>query len=409
MELTFEDTRVAFAGKTDLELRRAQLLFASIGSRWVVQSGSTVAAALLRMRVPGMAAVIRSTIFAQFCGGESLAGCEGVVAYLGRGGVKAILDYSVEGEKSEAGFDATLGEILSTLEWAHSRPLVAFGVFKVTGLGRHGLLEKRSRGAVLSPDEEAEWSRARGRVEQICERAHALGVRVLLDAEESWIQGAIDALADEMMARFNRERAIVYNTYQLYRRDALATLDAAWQRASAAGFLLGAKLVRGAYLEKERRRAAELGYPDPTQPDKASTDADYDRAIAFCVEHLDRVALCAGTHNESSSMLLVQEMERRGVAPDDARVFFSQLLGMSDNISFNLARAGYNVAKYVPYGPVRSVLPYLVRRAQENTAIAGQGSRELRLIEREQQRRRRDPSAGRSTAAGPAGSEDGSP
>jgi proline dehydrogenase len=224
-------------------------------------------------------------------------------------------------------------------------------------------------------------------VRQICDKGLALGVPVLIDAEETWVQAAIDELAYDMMACCNKERAIVYNTYQLYRRDALASLQAAAQKAEAEGYHLGAKLVRGAYLEKERARAVELGLPDPTQPDKAATDVDYDRAITFCVERLDRIALCAGTHNEASSMWLAREMERCGIAPADPRVFFSQLFGMSDNISFNLARAGYNVAKYLPYGPVRSVLPYLVRRAQENTAIAGQGSRELGLIERERRRR----------------------
>ncbi len=230
---------------------------------------------------------------------------------------------------------------------------------------------------------------------------------VLVDAEESWIQGAIDGLAEEMMVQFNGQKAVVYTTYQLYRRDALVRLEGASQRAKSGAYHLGAKLVRGAYLEKERRRALELGYPDPIQPDKAATDADYDRALRFCVEHLDSVALCAGTHNEPSNLLLVREMERCGVAPNDPRVFFSQLLGMSDNISFNLARAGFNVAKYVPYGPIRSVLPYLVRRAQENSAIGGQGSRELRLIEREQLRRHqeatRQKTDGRGPPATPAG------
>ena len=298
MDLSFEDTRVAFAGKTDLELRKAQLLFASFGSSWVVQRGSAIASTLLRLRMPGVAPAIRSTVFAQFCGGESITECEATMAYLGRGGVKAILDYSVEGEKTEAGFDATLRETLATVEWAHTHPLIAFAVFKVTGLGRHALLQKRSGGGALSHIEEAEWHQVEQRVAQICERAHDLGVPVFLDAEETWIQGAIDALADDMMVRFNRDKAIVYNTWQIYRRDALARLEAATERAIAGGYHLGAKLVRGAYLEKERRRAAELGYPDPIQPDKAATDADYDRAVRLCVERLDTVALCAGTHNE---------------------------------------------------------------------------------------------------------------
>jgi proline dehydrogenase len=213
-------------------------------------------------------------------------------------------------------------------------------------------------------------------------------VPVFIDGEETWIQGAIDALADEMMATHNRDKAVVYNTYQMYRRDSLARLQAAFATAEQGKFFLGAKLVRGAYLEKERLHAAAAGVPDPMQPDKAATDADYDRALLFCLDHLDRTGLCAGTHNEASSLLLVRELERRRIAPDDTRVYFSQLYGMSDNISFNLAKAGYRVAKYLPYGPVKSVLPYLVRRAQENTAIAGQGGRELRFIEKELKRRK---------------------
>jgi proline dehydrogenase len=388
MEPTFDDTQVAFAGKSNLALRKAQVLFASFGSAWVVQRGSALTASLLRLGMPGIPLAIKSTVYAQFCGGESIAECEPAVAYLARGGVKAILDYSAEGEKSEAGFDATARETLATIDFAKNHTQIAFGVFKTTGLARFALLEKRTKGEALTAEEEAEWGRVLQRVEQICERGHSRGVRIFLDAEETWIQGAIDALAYEMMAKFNREGAVIFNTYQMYRRDSLANLQAATAKGKAGGYHVGAKLVRGAYLEKERERAAQLGYPDPTQPDKESTDKDYDRAQRFCVENLDRMALCSGTHNDASCLFLVHELARLGIAANDPRVYFSQLFGMSDNISFNLARAGYNVAKYLPYGPVRSVLPYLVRRAQENTAIAGQGSRELRLIERELVRRR---------------------
>jgi proline dehydrogenase len=389
-EPSFEDTRVAFAGKTDADLRKAQMLFLALGSPWIVAQGSALATALVKARIPGVASLVRATLYAQFCGGETIALCDRAVTKLGEGGVKSILDYSVEGEESEAGFDATAREILATIEWAPSHALVAFSVFKVKGLARHELLEKRSAGGALSADEQAEWGRVEARVESICARAEALGVPLFIDAEETWVQKAVDELALATMQRHNRARAIVYTTVQMYRRDALGRVEQAVVDAGAGGYHFGVKLVRGAYLEKERARAAERGYPDPMQPDKASTDADYDAAVRACLENLGHVALCAGTHNEASCLALVREMDRRALTPADERVCFSQLYGMSDHISFNLASLGYRVTKYLPYGPVASVLPYLVRRAQENTAIAGQRGRELRLIDQEIERRRRE-------------------
>lgn len=386
--LSFEDTRVAFANKSTAQVRKARLVFASFDLPWLVRAGSKLAVLLLRLKVPGIRWLVKRTVFEQFCGGVSIADCEGTVEALGRFGVDSILDYSVEGEQSERGFDETMEETLATLEWGEEHRHAAFGVFKLTGLARFALLERRSAGVRLTAEEEAEWERVRARVERICERAHALGEQLFIDAEESWLQAAIDGLAEEMMARFNRERAIVYNTYQLYRTASLGNLEAAHARAAAGGYLLGAKLVRGAYMEKERRRAREKGYPDPIQPNKAATDADYDRAVRFCLDHLDRIEFCAGTHNEASCLALTEEIARRGLARNDSRIWFSQLYGMSDNISFNLARAGFNVAKYMPYGPVRAVMPYLIRRAEENSAIAGQGGRELRLIQRELSRRK---------------------
>jgi proline dehydrogenase len=386
--LSFEDTRVAFANKTTAQMQKARLLFASFDLPWLVRTGSAVAVFLLKLGAPGVGWLVRRTVFEQFCGGVSIPDCERAVEALGRFGVDSILDYSVEGEQSERGFDQTMEETLATLDWGKAHPHAAFGVFKVSGLARFELLEKLSAGVPLSAGEEAEWARARARVERICERAHALGERLFIDAEESWPQPAIDRLAEEMMARYNRERAIVYNTYQLYRRASLGNLEAALERAAAGGHFLGAKLVRGAYMEKERKRARERGYADPIQPDKAATDADYDRAVRFCLDHLERIEFCAGTHNEASCLALTEEIARRGLGRDDPRIWFSQLYGMSDNISFNLARAGFNVAKYMPYGPVRAVMPYLIRRAEENSAIAGQGGRELRLIQRELSRRK---------------------
>jgi len=387
--ITFEDTQVAFAHKTNAQMQKARLLFASFDWPWLVRAGSAVTVFLLTLGVPLVAWLVRRTVFEQFCGGVSIPDCEAAVESLGRVGVDSILDYSVEGEQSEAAFDETTRETLATLEWGQDHPHAAFGVFKVTGVARFELLQRLSGGQPLTAEETAEWARAKERVARICERTQALGERTFIDAEESWIQPVIDLLAEEMMARFNREQAVVYNTYQLYRTASLGNLAEAIERAREGGYFLGAKLVRGAYMEKERKRAKELGYPSPIQPDKSATDADYDRALRLCLDHLDRVAFCAGTHNEASCLLLTDELAKRGLSRSDPRIYISQLYGMSDNISFNLARAGFNVAKYMPYGPVRSVMPYLVRRAQENSAIAGQTGRELRLIRSELARRKR--------------------
>jgi proline dehydrogenase len=396
--ISFEGTESAFATKTDAQLRKAYLLFAALNQPLLARIGIPLAPLMLRARVPGVAWMVRRTVFEQFCGGESIRECQPVVEALGRHGVQSILDYSVEGEKSEAGFDATTRETIATIDWAASHPHIPFTVFKVTGLARFALLEKLNAKASLGADEQAEWERVRERVLRICQRAHELGVRIFLDGEETWIQDVIDGLAEEMMVRFNHERTIVYNTYQMYRTASLVNLRKALERARVGGYFFGAKLVRGAYMEKERRRAQELGYADPIQPTKAASDADYDAALLLCLGHLDRTSLCAGTHNEASCMLLVRELAKRGITPNDPRVFFSQLYGMSDTISFNLAKAGYNVAKYLPYGPVRAVLPYLVRRAQENSAIAGQGGREVGLIRRELHRRKHLPALAANAA-----------
>ena len=260
-------------------------------------------------------------------------------------------------------------------------------VFKITGVGRFSLLEKLDANSELTKEENAEWKKVQTRVLAICEHAYNTGIPVMIDAEETWIQKTIDALALNMMERFNKQKAIVYNTYQMYRHDKLASIKNDHELAVEQGFILGAKIVRGAYMEKERKRAAEKGYPSPIQPDKQSADRDYDNALRFCVEHVNKIAIVAGTHNEDSCKLLADLLYEKHIDPNNPHVYFSQLLGMSDNLSFNLADAGYNVAKYVPYGPIKAVLPYLFRRAQENTAIAGQMSRELGLIVKEKKRR----------------------
>ncbi len=380
------DTRIAFAAKSDAELWKAQQLFRIIGNTTITAMGSGLTKVALALHLP-ITGLVKATIFEQFCGGETIEESLSTATRLAKSGIGTILDHSVEGQEDEGTLDHTLHEILRTITVAKQRKDIPFCVFKPTGIARFVMLEKASAGAIAEEDN-AEWARVEARMERICASAHAADVPVLVDAEESWIQSAIDAMAERMMDRFNHDHAIVYNTVQLYRHDRLPYLKAAHQRAVQGGYQFGVKLVRGAYMEKERARAVEQGYPDPIQPDKATSDRDYDAAIRFCVDHLANMAVVAGTHNEESSLLLAGLMNERGIAHDDPRICFSQLLGMSDNISFNLAAAGYRVAKYVPYGPVREVLPYLIRRANENTSARGQTGRELGLILAEMKRRK---------------------
>ncbi|HEY1025686.1 MAG TPA: proline dehydrogenase family protein, partial [Sphingobacteriaceae bacterium] len=335
-----------------------------------------------------ISSLIKSTIFKQFCGGETIAECEKTIKQLYNGGVDTILDYSVEGEETEEAFDATCEEIIRIIKRADGDPRIPLTVFKPTGVGRFGLYEKLDAKIPLSNAEEIEFRKVRARFDKICKTASNHGVPIMIDAEETWIQDTIDDLAIEMMRKYNRAKLIVYNTYQLYRHDKLASLKADIALAETDKFYMGAKLVRGAYMEKERKRAEERGYPSPIQPDKESTDRDYDEAVRYCLDHLENVGVVMGTHNEESCRLLVELLGDRDILKNHPHVYFSQLLGMSDNLSFNLGDAGYNVVKYVPYGPVKSVMPYLFRRAQENTAVAGQTGRELSLIIKEKKRRR---------------------
>ena len=385
--ISFEDTRVAFASKSDAQLRRVYALFAAMNSGSLVKTGSGLMKTALKWNLPGTKFLIKHSIFEQFCGGETIAECRPVTAELGKYNIGTILDYSVEGEGSDRSYDRTRDEILATIDEAHRSAHTPFSVFKVTGVANVTILEKIQVGQLLTAEQEAAHNRAVARVEAICARAHQHGVRLFVDAEESWFQHTIDLLAYDMMAKYNREKAIVWNTYQLYRHDRLDALKAAHDAAAEAGYYLGAKLVRGAYMEKEARVAKQRGQQTPINPTKQTTDDLYDETLRYCVEHLDRISICAGTHNEASSLFLTQLMQQAGLVPGDLRVWFAQLYGMSDNLTYNLANAGYNTAKYLPYGPVAAVMPYLLRRADENTAIAGQSSREFLLVQKEIRRR----------------------
>ncbi|HEU5146120.1 MAG TPA: proline dehydrogenase family protein [Chryseosolibacter sp.] len=385
--VSFEDTATAFAYKSTGALQKANLIFSLVNHPWISALATGFVKFAFKARLP-IEGIIKQTAFDHFCGGESIERSESVIKRLGAYGVGTILDYSVEGEKSESGFDGTMEEIIRTIDKARQSDHIPFCVFKVTGLASADLLEKISRGDTLTADESSAFERIKARVDNICNRAHACGVPILIDAEESWIQDPIDQLADEMMARYNKSSAIVYNTYQMYRVDSMDNLRHDYHQAVMEGHFLGAKLVRGAYMEKERERAERNNEPSPIHPNKEATDKAFNDALEFCVAHLDRVSVMCGSHNEYSNAFLARRMEEKGLSPKDRHIWFAQLYGMSDNISFNLAKLGYNVVKYVPYGPVRSVMPYLLRRAQENTSVAGQSSRELTLIRKELKRRR---------------------
>ncbi|MFZ6051891.1 proline dehydrogenase family protein [Halocola ammonii] len=386
-EVDFDNTEVAFQSKSDLKLRKAYWLFKMVGRTSLVKLGKGMTFLALKLRIP-IAWIIRPTIFQQFCGGESIERCAKTTKILDAYNIGTILDYSVEGKETEEDFERTTKEVIKTIQTAEGNPHIPFCVFKVTGVARFDLLHKINEDEKLTEDEKAEFKKVHERIERICQTAHEARTPVFIDAEESWIQDTIDSIAEEMMAKYNDENAIIYNTIQLYRHDKLDYLTRLLDMAKEKNFRLGVKLVRGAYMEKERKRADDMGYPSPIQPDKESCDRDFDSAMVFCMEHLDDISFCAGTHNEESCMYLVQMMKQFNIEGPDPRVFFAQLFGMSDHISFNLSNAGYNVAKYVPYGPIREVIPYLIRRAEENTSVKGQTGRELGLIMKELNRRR---------------------
>jgi proline dehydrogenase len=387
-DVSFDNLEVAFAYKSNRELCTDYWLFLLLGTQPIVKMAPLLSAAVTRFKLP-LKRLIRLTLFKHFCGGEYIEDCIPTINRLYRYGIGSILDYSVEGKGSQKDFEKTMSEILATIRWARGNPAIPFCVFKPSGIAPVELLEKVSAQVPLNEQEENEYQMVCSRFEKICAAAAHHQVRIFVDAEESWIQNAIDTITENMMRKYNHQKAVVFNTVQLYRHDRLHYIKQLFQRASEENYILGLKLVRGAYLEKERQRADRMNYPSPIQPDKASCDHDFDEALRFCIQHIDRIHFCSGTHNEKSNLLLVHLMQEKGISRQDDRIWFSQLLGMSDHISFNLAHAGYNVCKYVPYGPVADVLPYLSRRIQENSSVAGQMSRELSLIVAERKRRKR--------------------
>ncbi|MGB1309086.1 MAG: proline dehydrogenase family protein [Oceanihabitans sp.] len=387
MSTLFEDTKTAFALKSDAELERAYFLFKMISHQPLVRIGTAATNFALKANLP-IEGLIRSTVFDHFCGGVNEEDCIPVIENMYKKGVSSVLDYSVEGKENEAEFDAAMKKVLKIIDFAHEKEAMPIAVFKPTGFGRFYLYEKKGAGIAFTAAETEEWERVVARFDTVCKHAKKNDVEVLIDGEESWMQDAADALCEDMMRLYNTEKPIVYNTLQTYRWDRLDYLKALHKRAKNDKFKVGFKIVRGAYMEKERERAQEKGYASPICKDKEATDALFNDSLTYILNNLNDIALFIGTHNEASCYLAMQLMEELKINKADNSVWFGQLYGMSDHISYNLAHLGYNVAKYIPFGPVKDVMPYLIRRAEENTSVAGQTGRELTLLSKEKKRRK---------------------
>lgn len=382
----FENTEIAFKLKSNNDLKKAHLLFRAVNMNWLTNFGAW--SLPWAIHLPGVKSLMKSTVFAHFCGGETREESLKTVDKIYQQNVKSILDYSVEGKESDEDYERCFNEIMAIIDIAKGNPKIPFVVFKPTGFGNIEIYTKVGAKDTLSANEQQQWENIQRRFNEVCKKAYDNNVTIMIDAEESWMQDSADDLAVEMMKKYNQERCIVVNTLQMYRHDRLVYLKEQFQKAEEENYFIGYKVVRGAYMEKERFRAEEKGYASPIQPDKASTDRDYNLAVSFIAENHHRISLFAGTHNEHSCKLLMEEINKLGVEKNFHKFWFGQLLGMSDNISFKLGEDGFNVAKYVPYGPVKDVMPYLIRRAQENTSVAGQSSRELDFIIKELKRRK---------------------
>jgi proline dehydrogenase len=393
MDTIFDNTEIAFAPKTNAQLKKARFLFKTMGTPWLVQLGTRITPWALKVGLP-IRGIIKKTIFAQFVGGETLAETAIVAQKLGESEVDVILDYGVEGKEGEDNFDATAIAFIEVLSHAATERNIPFISIKVTGFARFALLEKMAKGhgvnnsTKLTADEEMEWERVVVRMEKICEAAQQKNIAILVDAEESWIQDPVDRLTMTMMEKYNKSLPIVYNTIQLYRHDRLAFMKMCHQIALSKNYILGLKIVRGAYMEKERKRAEAMSYASPIQPNKEACDKDYNQAVDFCISNIKTISCVVASHNEESNFIALELLNTNEVHHANKHIHFSQLYGMSDNITFNLAKEGCNVSKYLPFGPIHDVIPYLMRRAQENTSVSGQTGRELGLIQKELERRK---------------------
>jgi proline dehydrogenase len=386
-KLNFDNTEIAFAHLSDQELKKAAWLFGLMNKHWLVGIGSKLGIAAIKLHLPFVESLVKNTIYEQFCGGTTLLECKSTIDRLYQRDTFTILDYGAEGKTTEEDFNLTMNETIRAIDFAARNSAVPVVSTKITGMARNGLLEAMGKDKPLNEEEREEYQHVLKRLDSICHVARDRKVGVFFDAEESWFQDAIDYLVNSMMSRYNQESVVVYNTFQMYRTDRLKYLRESYEVAKRTGYKLGAKLVRGAYMEKERDRAEDQGYPSPILPDKAAVDAAFNEGIRFCVEHYEDIASCNASHNQESAMLQAQLIAGRNLPKDHPHLNFCQLYGMSDNLTFNLAEAGYNVAKYVPYGPVRDVVPYLIRRAQENTSVTGDMGREYQLVLKEMKRR----------------------
>lgn len=383
----FDNTKIAFQLKSDSELERAYFLFKMISHQPLVRIGTAATNFALKAHLP-VEGLIRATVFDHFCGGVNEDDCLPVIDKMFTKNVCSVLDYSVEGKEEEAQFDAAMEKTLKIINFSDEREAMPIAVFKPTGFGRFHLYQKKGERKPFTEEETKEWNRVVARFDKVCKLAKEKDVEILIDGEESWMQDAADELCETMMRTYNTEKPIVYNTLQLYRWDRLDYLKVLHKRALQDGFAIGVKIVRGAYMEKERERAEDKGYDSPICATKEATDLNFNATMEYVLKHLDTISLFIGTHNEQSCYIAMNLMEQLKISKNDNRVWFGQLYGMSDHISFNLAAAGYNVAKYVPFGPVKDVMPYLIRRAEENTSVAGQTSRELNLLKQERKRRK---------------------
>lgn len=386
-KINFSNTEIAFKNKSDQELKKAYQLFKMMNKSWFVNLGSKLGTLAVKWNLPFSKVIVKNTIFEQFCGGTTLLNSQPTIDKLAQYNVVSLLDYGAEGKTTEEAYNRTMNENIKALEFASTNASIPVVTTKITGLARFELLEKISAGEPLSVEEEQEYSIVLKRIDAICASASQNNTSIFIDAEETWIQDAIDSITNLMMSRYNKEKVSVFNTFQMYRHDRLAFLKKSYEEANKQGYLLGAKLVRGAYMEKERARAAEMGYDSPINPTKQATDEQFNQGVRFCVDHYETIALCNATHNLESSALLASLIQDNNLPKDHPHLNFCQLYGMSDNLTFNLAAEGFNVGKYVVYGQVEEVVPYLVRRAQENSSVTGDMSRELELYSEEIKRR----------------------
>jgi proline dehydrogenase len=383
----FSNTEVAFSNKTDEELRQMAWLFGLMNKKWLVDIGSPLTLFALKLHLPFVNTIIKKTIYKQFVGGTTLLECQPAIDKLYKEGVSSILDYGVEAKTSEQEYNKTMNENLRAVEFAATNTSVPIVSTKITGLGRFGLFESIQNGDSLTKETRTEYRNVLKRMDAISSLGSKYDVKIFFDAEETWIQDTLDHLVTVMMRRYNRGKVVVYNTYQMYRKDSLSLLMEAFEKAQKANYMLGAKLVRGAYMDKERERAEEMGYPSPIHPTKAATDDCYNMGLRFCVDNYEKIGLSNATHNAESSLLLAELIQQKDLPREHPHFNFCQLYGMSDHLTFNLADQGYNVAKYLPYGQIKDVIPYLVRRAQENASVTGDMSREYELVMKEMKRR----------------------